>query len=77
MPTARAQGDLDRVCELVHPTLERTARVFVEADLLRHVRLSRCSCRAASRHTPPPRLPVGRRSAGAVMTAGVQPGGVS
>ena len=74
VPAARAEGDLDRVGELVHPTLECTARVFVEADLLRHLRLSRMffsygvpshtSAPATSRSTVGRGGGCGRRSAG-------------
>ena len=36
VPPARAEGDLDRVGQLVHPALQRATAVLVEADLLRH-----------------------------------------
>src|SRR6266567_3436798 len=34
VPTLRAKGDLDRICEDVHAALERATRVLVELQLL-------------------------------------------
>jgi len=37
IPATRAEGDLDRVGQLVHATLQRGPGLCIEADLLRHV----------------------------------------